>query len=117
MTEREANGASVTSIERDVGRSLADRIVAPYFREAALWPVTIVLLAHGVLGVGVALLDAVRDGMGFGLVALVLVGAGTGTAFAHDLRRRRIGLTSGSLTTFWVLGALCAWAADHYGFY
>ena len=117
MTERDANGAGVTSIERDMGRSLADRIVAPYFRESALWPVTIVLLAHGALGVGVALLDAVRDGMGFGLVVLVMVGAGTATAFAHDLRRRSIGLTSGSLTTCWVLGALCAWAADHYGFY
>ncbi len=117
MTERDAPGASVTSIERDAGRSLADRVVAPYFREPGLWPVTIVLLAHGVLGVGVALLDAVRNGMGFGLVALVLVGAGTGAAFARDLRRGRLGLTSGSLTTFWVLGALCAWAADHYGFY
>ncbi len=117
MTEREAEGASVTSIERDAGRSLADRIIAPYFREPGLLPVTIVLLAHGVLGVGVALLDAVRGGMGFGLIALLLVGAGTGLAFTRDLRRRRLGLASGSLATCWVLGALCAWAADHYGFY
>jgi len=117
VTEREGRGTSVTSLEREAGRSLADRAIAPYFREPGLWPVTIVLLAHGVLGVGVALLDAIRGGMGYGLIALVLVGACTGWALARDAWRRRFGLTSGSLIFCWALGSLCAWAADHYGLY
>jgi hypothetical protein len=109
--------AGVTSIERDVQRSLADRAIAPYFREPALWPVAIVLVAHGVLGIGVALLEALRNGMGFGLVALVLVGCATAWAVVHDARRRRLGATCITLVTCWTLGALSAWAADHYGLY
>lgn len=117
MSEQEDSGASVVSIEYEVGRSLADRIIAPYFQEPGLWPVLFVLLAHGVLGIGVALLDALRGGLGYGLVALVLVGAGTVWAFVRDLRRRRFGLTCRSLSICWVLGAASAWAADHYGLY
>ena len=109
--------ASVTSIERDAQRSLADRAIAPYFREPMLWPVAIVLVAHGVLGIGVALLEALRNGVGFGLVALVLVGFATAWALLRDARRRRFGATCITLATCWTLGALAAWAADHYGLY
>jgi hypothetical protein len=109
--------ATVTSIARNVGTSRVDRAIAPYFREPALWPVTIVLLAHGVLGVGVALLEALRSGMGFSLVSLVLLLVLTVWSLARDLRIRRCGVTSASLIVCWSFGALTAWAADHYGLY
>lgn len=117
MPDPRDRGASVESIAGASRRSLADRAIAPYFREPALWPVAIVLIAHGILGIGVALLDAIRSGMGYGLVALVLVGAGTGYAVVSDLRRRRLGVASRALLACWVLGALAAWGADRYGWY
>jgi hypothetical protein len=117
MADPGDGGASIESIAGRSRRSLADRAIAPYFREPALWPVAIVLIAHVILGIGVALLDALRSGMGYGLVALVLIGAGTAAALASDLRRRRLGIAAGALLACWVLGAAAAWAADRYGIY
>ena len=117
MPDSRERGAAVESIAGTARRSLADRAIGPYFRESALWPVAIVLLAHGVLGIGVALLDAIRSGMGYGLVALALIGVGTGSSLVSDLRRRRLGIASGALLACWVLGALAAWGADRYGWY
>lgn len=117
MAEQQEPGASVTSLEPAPDRSLVDRMIAPYFAEPSLWPVLLVLLAHGVLGVGVALLDAIRDGMGFGAISLGFIAVGTLFALAGDLRRRHIGFTSISLLCSWAFGALTAWAADHYGLY
>jgi hypothetical protein len=117
MPDSRERGAPVASIAGATRRSLADRAIAPYFREPALWPVAIVLVAHGILGIGVALLDAIRSGIGYGLVALVLVAAGTGYALATDLRARRFSVTSGALLACWILGAAAAWAVDRYGWY
>ncbi len=100
-----------------MSESRVDRAIAPYFREPGLLTVLIVLVAHGVLGLGVALLDAIRAGMGYGLVALVLVGVGSVLAFVHDVRQRRLDFTSGTPLFCWVAGAACAWAADRFGFY
>ena len=98
-------------------RSRIDRVIAPYFAEPALLPVLLVLLAHGVLGVAVALLDTLRGGFGFAAIALGLTVVGTLASLAGDLRRRHFGVTSGSLLSFFVLGALLAWAADRYDYY
>jgi hypothetical protein len=117
MPDPRERGATVESIAGVARRSLADRVIGPYFREPALWPIAIVLLAHGILGIAVALLHAVRSGMGFGLVALVLVGTGTGASLVSDLRRRRPGITSGALLACWTLGALAAWVLDRNGLY
>ncbi|MGH0029216.1 MAG: hypothetical protein ACQGVC_05465 [Myxococcota bacterium] len=96
---------------------LVDRFLAPYVRDAALWPVTIVLLAHVVLGVGVAALDTWRSGMGWGAVSLGAFVAATLACWIHDARLRRFGTTSWLLLGSWAVGLACAVAADHYGVY
>jgi hypothetical protein len=102
---------------RDAAPSPVDRWIAPYFGDSALWPVTIVLLAHGVLGIGVAALDAWRGGFGYGVVALVPIALGSVASWQRDARRGRVGATSGALLACWVLGLACAVAADRYGVY
>lgn len=97
--------------------SLADRLLAPYFRDPALWPVTIVLLAHLVLGIAIAALDAWRDGMGYGGIALGLLAAASLASWLRDARGRRFGPTSWMLLVCWALGVGCAVAADRFALY
>lgn len=96
---------------------LVDRVIAPYFRDSALWPVTLVLLAHAVLGIGLAAVDAWRSGMGYGLVSIVGLAAASLVSWLRDLRRRRFGLTSRTLLGCWIVGLACAFAADRYALY
>jgi hypothetical protein len=96
---------------------LVDRCVAPFFRDHALWPVALVLVAHVALGVAISLLEVWRDPGGFGLGALALLGAGSVACFARDLVERRLGVTSRALALCWALGALAAWGAARSGLY
>jgi hypothetical protein len=94
--------------------SLVDRLLGPYFRDPALWPVTLVLLAHLVLGIAIAALDAWRNGFGFGAVALGLLGVSSLASWWRDARQRRFGPTSWMLLGCGVVGAACAFVADRY---
>jgi hypothetical protein len=96
---------------------LADRCVAPFVRDRGLWPVTLVLVAHAVLGLAIALLDVWRAPSGWSLGALSLVGAGSVTCFGRDLVERRFGLASRALALCWALGALGAWGVARSGLY
>jgi len=97
--------------------SLVDRMVAPYFRDPALWPVTLVLVAHLVLGIAIAALDTWRSGFGYGAVALGLLGVASLASWWRDARHRRFGPTSWTLLGCGVVGAACAIAADRYAWY
>lgn len=94
-----------------------DRWIAPYFRDMSLWPVMLVVTAHLVLGIALALLDATRHLGRFGIAVLLGAAVGTAAALRADLRRGRLGVTSRFLLVMWAGGALTAWAADHWGLY
>jgi len=99
------------------GEPLVDRCVAPFVRDPGLWPVTLVLAAHAVLGIAVALLEVWRGPGAFGLAALALLGAGSIACFAHDWAQRRLGLASRALALCWAFGALAAWGLARSGVY
>ena len=92
-------------------------MLAPYFRDMALWPVAIVLLAHVVLGIAVATLSAWRSGLGHGFFASALLLALSLASWLRDLRRLRFGITSRVLLGSWLAGIACAIAASRYGIY
>jgi hypothetical protein len=96
---------------------LADRCVAPFFRDHGLWPVTLVLVAHAVLGIALSLLEAWRTPNGWNLGALAVLGTGTAACLGHDLARRRFGVASRALAFCWAVGALAAWGAARSGLY
>ena len=96
---------------------LADRALAPFFRDRALWPVTLVLAAHAVLGLALVLVDVRRSPGGFSLGALALVGAATVSSVARDLARGRFGLASRALAGCWLLAALSTWVVERTGLY
>jgi uncharacterized membrane protein (DUF4010 family) len=91
--------------------------LAGYFTESSLWPVTFVLLAHGVLGIAVALLDAIRRQGTLAILVLAVAATGTLWAAIRDWRRGRLGLATPTLLALWALGAVSAWAAARAGLY
>jgi len=91
--------------------------LAGYFDEPALWPVTFVLLAHGVLAIAVALLDAIRRQGALAIVVLVAAAGLTVWAGVRDWRRGHLGFATPTLIGLWTLGALSAWAADRANLY
>jgi hypothetical protein len=91
--------------------------LAGYFREPVLRPVLIVLLAHGVLALAIAMLDTVRRQGTLGILVLTGTAAATAWALRRDWMRRRVGLASPTLLGLWAVGALTAWAADHFQLY
>ena len=91
--------------------------LAGYFHEPRVWPITFVLLAHGVLAVAIALLDVWREGGTLGWIVLAAAAAGTGYAIWRSVRRRALGLATPTLLGLWAFGALTAWAADRTGLY
>jgi hypothetical protein len=97
--------------------TLPDRALAPFVRDRGLWPVTLVLFAHAVLGVALSLVEVWRAPNGWSLTALSLFGAGSVASFGHDLVERRFGVTSRALALCWGLGALAAWVVARSGLY
>jgi len=96
---------------------LVDRCVAPFFRDRGLWPVTLVLVAHAVLGAALSLVEVWRAPSGWSLTALAILGTGSVACFARDLVEQRFGLTSRVLSLCWALGALSAWGVARSGLY
>jgi len=104
--------AAVAAVER--GECVVVYPEGTLTRDPGLWPVTLVLLAHLVLGIAIAMLDAWRNGFGYGAVALGLIGASSLASWWRDARQRRFGPTSWTLLGCGVLGAACAMLADRY---
>ena len=94
-----------------------ERWVAPYFREPSLWPVMLVLVAHAVLGLGIALLEVRRGAGGFAWLSVALGVACLAGAAVRDARRGSAGLASGICLSIWALSVATAWLADRYDLY
>ena len=87
--------------------------LAGYFYEPAVWPITIVLLAHAVLGLAIALLDALRHQGVLSILVLSLAAGLTAWAIQRAWARGALGRAVPTLLIIWSLGALCAWGVDH----
>ena len=94
-----------------------DRFLAPYFTEPALLPVRIVLLAHVVLAIAVAVLDTWRSFAGFAVLALLLMIGASLVSGAFDWRHGRVGIVGRTWLLCWPLGLGCAWFADRWELY
>jgi hypothetical protein len=94
-----------------------DRFLAPYVTEPALLPVTLVLLAHVVLAIAVATLDAWRSMAGFAVLGLVLMVTATLVSWFFDWRNRRVGIVGGTWLLCWPLGFVCAFFAARWELY
>jgi hypothetical protein len=96
--------------------SRADRILAPFFSDVGLWPVTLVTaLALSTFGAS-ALLLAFASGSRLALAALALLAVATGDAVWRSVReRRRLGTAAAALLGLWVLSALIALLAHGMG--
>jgi len=86
--------------------------LAGYFYEPAVWPITIVLLAHAVLGLAIALLDALRHQGVLSILVLSLAAGVTAWAIQRAWKRGALGRAVPTLVATWSLGALCAWGVD-----
>lgn len=87
--------------------------LAGYFYEPAVWPITIVLLAHAVLGLAIALLDALRHQGVLSILVLSLAAGLTAWAIQRAWKRGALGRAVPTLLITWSLSALCAWGVDH----
>jgi hypothetical protein len=112
-------GSVATTDESEAGEkdgpSAFERFVRPFFQDLALWPVTLVVFAHLVLGTAVVLLGTFRARNAFAIAALALLLLASADALRHDIRRRRLGPLGGTVLATWAFGTLVAWAADHWG--
>ena len=106
-----------TPVEPSRHATRLDRFLAPYVTELALLPVTFVLLAHVILAVAVASLDAWRSGAGFAVLGLVLMLTASLTSWFFDWRHGRVGIVGGTWLLAWPLGLLCAWFAARWELY
>lgn len=94
--------------------SRVDRWVLVFVREPTLWPVLVVLIGHAVALLAPLLLWALRDGRSGPLVLLSLLGAGSLSGVAWELRRRGPGALTGLLASTWLLSAGAAWLANRH---
>ncbi|HVP30945.1 MAG TPA: hypothetical protein VMW35_17460 [Myxococcota bacterium] len=99
------------------GHDRVERALAPFFRDAALWPVTFVVLAHFALGIALLLLDAVRGPGPIGLATLALVLVVCADVLRRDLVNRRVGFLGATVIASLVLGAIAAFAGAQLGLY
>ena len=97
--------------------SRVERALAPFFRDMGLWPVTVVVVAHGVLAVAVLLLAIVRGPGGFSIVGFAVITVASLAVVGHDVARRRLGALGITVLGTWLAGAATAWAADRWGLY
>lgn len=104
-------------LDRDPQATRVDRFLAPYVQQPGLWPVAIVLVAHGILAVAAALIDAWRSQAGFAVWSLLLIGAATAWAWGVDWRRGRFGLVSRTFLMIWPLGVVSAYYAQRWELY
>ena len=94
-----------------------ERWIAPYFRKPDLWPVMLVLIAHAVLGLGIALIEVQRGGGAFPWsIVLLCVGLGV-AAIASDARAGRPRLATGICASVWLGAVVAAVGADRAGIY
>lgn len=94
-----------------------ERWVAPFFADSGLWPVTAVVIAHGILGVAVLLLEVLRSPGPWSVAAFAGLALASLELLRRTLRRRRLGALGWTLLATWALGALVAWGADRLGLY
>jgi hypothetical protein len=106
-----------TSSETRVYATRVDRFLAPYVTELGLLPVTLVLVAHVVLGIAVATLEAWRSTAGFAVLGLVLMGGASLVSWFFDWRHGRVGIVGGTWLLCWPLGVTCAWLAARWELY
>jgi hypothetical protein len=85
-----------------------------FLRESTLWPVLAVVLAHGVLGIAVILLFALRSGGAAWLGPLLLAGLSV-EGVVRARRRGRLALVAGGLAALWLLGIAVAIAGGRLG--
>ena len=94
-----------------------ERWILPYFTDSTLWPVTIVLIATMSMFGAAVLLLALGDRNLFALAALAILVVGSVEGLVRDLRRRRLGAASMLILAVWLLSALVAGVALHYGLF
>lgn len=116
MVEELATAATSPLDERSrVGRF--ERFLSPFFEEPTLWPVTLVLAAHAVLGGSVVLAQALRARNVFALGALALLLVMTGDVLFRCVRARRMGRVGWGVMTLWIGSALGAVLATRFDFF
>jgi hypothetical protein len=111
-------GSPTESSSDAPAQSIADRWIAPFVREPLLWPVTAVILAHGVAFLAPVLLLALRDRRTAPIAALTGIVLLTGAAVRSELeRKRKPGIVCALLATVWGFAVLAAYAAHRTGIF
>jgi hypothetical protein len=91
-----------------------ENVLSAMVAEPMLRAVVVVLVGHAAAFLAPMLLLGVRDRSLPGMVGVALL-FGLTLAGAHtDWRARRLSATTGIVLASWVLGAVFAYAADHY---
>ncbi len=104
--------------EESLATSIIERTVLVFVRDPLLRPVLFVLVAHVVAFVAPAILFAVRDRTGLGMASLFLLLLGSAAGVRHEVGERGgPGALTWLLLAVWVLAAIVAWTADHYGIF
>ena len=98
-----------------VERNRIDSFLRPYLSDAALWPVTFVVLVILAMFGAVALLLAFRGQNYAAVAALVLLGLMSADLVWKDLKSRRLGVLSGLIAGLWGLSGLAAFLAVRFG--
>lgn len=98
--------------------SRIDRVVLPFVRDPALWPILVILIAHIAAFVAPVLLFALREGRIASFAALFgLAGLSVGLV-RHEWRERgRPGPLCGLTLATWLVAIAAAFAADRYGIF
>jgi predicted esterase len=94
-----------------------ERFLSPFFEEPTLWPVTLVLGAHALLGGAVVLAMALRARNAFALAALALLVVMTADVLFRCARARRMGRIGWGLVALWIGSALGAVLATRFDFF
>ncbi len=92
--------------------------IVPYVRDATLWPVLAVVVAHAMVGIAPLLLLSFRDsGVGSGVTLGLLAGASALGGIQEIRLRGRPAELSWILIATWAGAAAAAWVADGYGLF
>src|SRR5215472_14975664 len=93
--------------------AFTERWIMPFVREPLLWPVMVVLVAHGIAFLAPIQILAIRDRRIAALAALSALLVLSGTAVRRELARiHRPGVVCALLGVTWVFAAVLAVLAD-----
>jgi hypothetical protein len=95
-----------------------ERWILPYLEESTLWPVLIVLVAHIVAFVAVALLFAIRDHRTLAIAVVAMLALFSPRVVRYEWRRRgRPASLSVGLAVIWICSFVAAYSLDHWSLF